>query len=444
MSMQPENHYRVVQPDWSKSAVIYQINTRQFSEAGDFDSITEQLPRLKALGVDILWLMPIHPIGELHRKGELGSPYAVKDYYGVNPEFGDAASFKTLVHAIHQHDLKVILDWVPNHSAWDNALVDAHPNWYAKDYKGDFRPCPWWDWEDIIEFDYSNADMRQYMVDAMAYWVREFDIDGFRCDVAGYIPNDFWQQASHTLRQIKPVFMLAEWENRDLHEDMFNMTYAWSWHEVLWDLAQGKGKLDKVRKYYAWNERAWPKSAYRMTFVSNHDENAWDGTQFEKFGSILEPCIVLSCIGEGMPLIYNGQEAGESKRLAFFEKDPIDWQPHPVGELYAKLITLKKAIPALWNGAYGATMIQVPNSIQEHVLSFVRQKGGHKVFVVLNFSQQALRVSFKERLYHGDYLDPFANQALSLNADSSILLGPASYRVLVSGPCPTFTANPSR
>ena len=437
MSFVPQSPYRVEQPDWSKNAVIYQINTRQFSEGGNFEGILPQLSRLRELGVDILWLMPIHPIGHKHRKGPLGSPYAVKDYYGINSEFGTSEDFRTLINAIHALGMRVILDWVPNHSAWDNDLVTRHPDWYAKDYKGDFRPCPWWDWEDIIEFDYNHQDMRTYMAEAMAYWVREYDIDGFRCDVAGYIPNDFWHQVSLTLSQVKPVFMLAEWENRDLHEQAFNMTYAWSWHEALWNLAQGKGSLDKVRKYYAWNERAWPKSAYRMTFVSNHDENAWDGTQHEKFGKLLAPCIALSVLGEGMPLIYNGQEAGESKRLAFFDRDPIEWQSHWVGELYGSLIRLKKAIPALWNGEFGATMIQVPNSQQTDVLSFVREQDGHKVFVVLNFSHGDITATFHDNLFHGDYVDPFSDESVTCDGATEITLKPGGFRVLVQGACPS-------
>ncbi len=346
----PRSLYRVKQPSWSSHAVIYQVNTRQFSATGTFVGVTERLEHIKALGADIIWLMPIHPIGQKNRKGQLGSPYAVRDFLAVNPEFGNKEDLKQLVAKAHSLDLKVILDWVPNHSAWDNPLVDSHPHWYAKDYKGDFRPSPWWDWSDIIEFDYAQPDLRNYMIKAMRYWVEEFDFDGFRCDVAGYIPNDFWQQARHALDSVKPVFLLAEWENRDLHENAFNMTYAWSWNETLHELAHGRCSLDRLRKYYSWNERAWPQSAYRMTFVSNHDKNAWDGTQREQFGAALEACIVLSVIGEGMPLIHNGQEAGESKRLAFFEKDPIEWKEHPIGDLYKSLIKLKKSKSYLGNG----------------------------------------------------------------------------------------------
>lgn len=427
-----QTKYQLSQPEWTKNAVIYQVNTRQFSEKGNFAGVRDKLEHIKELGTELIWLMPIHPIGEKNRKGTLGSPYAVKDYFGINPEFGNEEDFQQLVAAIHQLGMKVIIDWVPNHSAWDNPLVQTHPEWYARDYKGDFRPCPWWDWDDIIEFDYEQGPLRDYMIDALCYWVKTFDIDGFRCDVAGYVPNDFWEQARQALEQIKPVFMLAEWENRDLHEKAFNMTYAWSWNEVLFDIVEGKLGVDKIRKYYAWNERAWPKSAYRMTFVSNHDENAWEGTQHEKFGEALEACIVLSVLGEGMPLIYNSQEAGETKRLAFFERDPIEWQDHPIGDLYRHLIALKKQNPALWNGPYGATMIQVPCNAQDQVLSFVRHQGKNKIWVTLNLSKQRATPTFSGDLYRGDYYDPFDEKNHDFNLSSSMSLSPWGYRVLVS------------
>ena len=429
MAYSPVNLYPLPQPGWSKDAVIYQVNTRQFSQAGTFDGVTEKLAHIAGLGAKILWLMPIHPIGEKHRKGELGSPYAVKDYFAVNPEFGDESSLRRLIKEAHALGLKVILDWVPNHSAWDNHLVTQHPEWYARDYKGDFRPSPWWDWSDIIEFDYDQPGLREYMIDAMAYWVKEFNIDGYRCDVAGYVPNDFWCQLRNELDTIKPVFLLAEWEDRDLHRDGFNMTYAWSWNEAMHDIAQGRAPLDRLRKYYSWNERSWPESAYRMTFVSNHDKNAWDGTQHEQFGQALEAAIVLSVTGEGMPLIHNGQEAGENKRLAFFERDPIDWQDHAIGDLYRELISLKKRVKALWNGKAGATMLQVNSNDLKRVFSYVRMQGNEKILVVLNLSPDTVSPTFDAGLYNGQYRDVLNRQDIVLDAAQPPILAPWAYRV---------------
>lgn len=422
--------YQFVQPSWSQNAVIYQVNTRQFSAQGTFKGVEAGLDHIKALGADIIWLMPIHPIGEKNRKGSLGSPYAVKDYFGVNPEFGSEQDFHDLVNGIHARGMKVIIDWVPNHSAWDCDLVTSHPQWYARDFKGDFRPSPWWDWDDIIEFDYDQPDLRAYMIDALQFWVKTFDIDGFRCDVAGYVPNDFWEQARRQLDSIKPVFLLAEWENRDLHEQAFNMSYAWSWNETVHGIAMGDLPLDKLRKYYSWNERSWPKSAYRMTFVSNHDMNSWDGTQYEQFGIFLKAVIVLSVIGEGMPLIYNSQEAGETKRLAFFERDPIDWQSHEIGDFYRQLITIKKSIPALFNGPFGATMIQVPGSHMDKVFAFVRQQGNDKVLVILNFSDAPVSVTFDSLLYPGIYHDLLSGETCTLRCDQPIVMPAAGFTVL--------------
>ncbi|MDM7860281.1 alpha-amylase family glycosyl hydrolase [Alteromonas sp. ASW11-36] len=403
----PAQYSHVKHPQWSRDAAIYQVNTRHFSAEGDFKGVQRDLPRIKSLGVDIIWLMPIHPIGEVARKGTLGSPYAVKDYLAINPEFGSHEDLHSLIAAVHDLDMKVIIDWVANHSAWDNPLTQSHPQWYARNHRGEFRPSPWWDWSDIIEFDYSHADLREYMIEAMCYWVDEFDIDGFRCDVAGYVPNDFWRQARTELEKLKPVFMLAEWEARDMHEYAFDMTYAWSWNEIMHGIAHGKLSLDKLRKYYSWNERAWPKQAYRMTFVSNNDKNAWDGTQFEQFGDCLDNAIVLSSLGEGMPLIHNGQEAGESKRLQFFECDPIEWQAHYIGDLYRQLLDLRKRFTALHNGEFGATMLQVNTDHADKVFAFVRRNGEHAVLVILNFTDMMLKVEMQADLIAGDWQEQF-------------------------------------
>jgi glycosidase len=420
-------------PLWASNASIYQVNVRQFSEAGTFRAVANELPRIKKLGVSIIWLMPIHEIGKLNRKGSLGSPYAVKDYYSINPEFGSAIELKALIKRAHEHELKVILDWVPNHSAPDNVLVSQHPHWYVRDYKGDFRPSPWWDWDDIIEFDYSQPDLRAYMIETMSYWVKEFDIDGFRCDVAGYVPNDFWRQAREELDEIKPIFMLAEWEDRDLHEYAFDMSYAWSWNEALHAIVSKIAPLDTLRKYYSWNERSWPREAMRMTFVSNHDENAWEGTPDEKFGDAQQACIVLSCLGQGMPLIHNGQEAGETKRLAFFEKDAIEWQEHAIGELYTQLLSLRKRYTALWNAEHGALMHQVPNSQQQSIFSFVRQDNESKWFMVFNFSDEHKQVRFYEDLFTDEYIDVFdaSNRLHDLFSDYELDLEPWEYRIFM-------------
>ena len=290
---QPDPYVKITHPEWTKNATIYQLNTRQFTKEGTFRAAESHLPRLKALGVDILWLMPVHEIGIKNRKGSLGSPYSVKDYYSVNPELGTVEDLKHFVRAAHELGFHVILDWVANHTAWDNNLVSEHPEWYTRDWKGDFHPTSWWDWEDIIDLDYQQPALRKYMTEAMKYWVFKVDIDGYRCDVAGFVPTDFWENVRKELDAIKPVFMLAEWDARDLHRASFDMTYAWNWYDAVHRLTMGKCDLNPLYVYYSWNEKAYPADIMRMTFVSNHDLNASEGTEFEQFGDGLEAAIVL-------------------------------------------------------------------------------------------------------------------------------------------------------
>jgi glycosidase len=422
---------RLTHPEWSKNAVIYQINTRQFTPEGTFKAAETHLPRLKDLGADILWLMPIHEIGRKNRKGTLGSPYAVKDYYSVNHEFGTKDDLKHFVRAAHDLGMYVILDWVPNHTAWDSILASEHPDWFSRNWKGDFHPTPWWDWSDIIDLDYSKVEVRRYMSDAMKYWIREIDIDGYRCDVAGFVPTDFWNTLRKELDAIKPVFMLAEWEARDLHAEAFDMTYAWTWYDTLLKIARGEGDVSHLFIYYSWNEKAYPFDIMRMLFVSNHDKNAWEGTQYEQFGDAAEAAIALSTISEGMPLIYNSQETGEPKRLSFFEKDPIEWKEHPIGALYKRLFALKKKNTALWNAHWGARMIHVPNSAPLKVFSFVRQNEKDKVFAVFNFSATPQSVTFEESLFHGKYTEYMSGQSAELSADTQMKLQPWAYRIYV-------------
>ena len=429
---QPEPFVKLQHPDWSKNAVIYQINLRQFTPEGTLRAAEAQLPRLQALNVDILWLMPIHEIGVQNRKGGLGSPYSVRDYYSVNHEFGTVDDLKHFVAAAHALGLHVILDWVANHTAWDNVLVQQHPEWYEHDWKGRFRPTPWWDWSDIINLDYRHPGLRHYMTEALKYWVREAGVDGYRCDVAGFVPLDFWNNARRELDAIKPVFMLAEWDMRDLHMQAFDMTYAWKWYDAVHKIAQGQATLDSLFEYFAWQELSFGQDCIRMTFLSNHDMNSWSGTQSEAFGAAAPVAAVLSVVGDGMPLLYNSQEAGETKRLKFFERDPIEWQPHPMADHYRKLFALKHANSALWNGHWGARMLQVPNNHRAEVLSFVRQNDQHRVFAVLNFSAQPQTVRFEDgELFAGSYTDFASGAAAVLKSDLEVTLPAWGWRVFV-------------
>ena len=433
---QPRDVVTIEHPEWSRDAVLYQINTRHFTEEGTFRAAQEELPRLKELGVDILWLMPIHPIGVENRKGTLGSPYSVRDYYAVNPEFGTEEDFRAFVDAAHAQGFKVILDLVANHTAWDHPLREEHPDWYEKSWNGDFRPTPWWDWSDIIDLDWTKPGVREHVGGAMEYWVREFGVDGYRADVAGYVPLDFWETMRGRLQAIRPVFMLGEVQQTAWHHKAFDATYAWDWHNTTKNVAQGKGNATSFYGYYAENESLWPRQAMRMTYIENHDSNAWEGTMEENYGPALEAMTALSFTGEGLPLIHNGMEACNAKRLEFFERDPIDWDQDPncqYGDLLARLIDFRKANPALENGQWGAVMHKVENTAPEQLLAWVRQEDGNKVLGLFNMSGKPLTASFSDGLPLGRYTDFATGEAVSIRAGYSVELPVWGYRLLSAG-----------
>jgi cyclomaltodextrinase / maltogenic alpha-amylase / neopullulanase len=427
---QPQPYVQLKNPEWSKNATIYEVNIRQYTPEGTFRAFLPHLPRIKDLGVDILWLMPIHPIGKKNRKGTLGSYYAVKDYYGINPEFGDHEDFRELVNAAHAMGMYLIIDWVANHSAPDNELAEKYPLWYSQTPLGEFQPTPWFDWDDVIDFDYSQSGLRRYMTQVMKYWVQEFDIDGFRADVAGFVPLEFWENLREELEEIKPVFMLAEWESRDLHRRAFDMTYAWSlWDRLKAATTEKKGTADLV-EYIATDVKTFPKGGYRMTFTDNHDKNSWNGTPFTIFGDGLEAAMVFACTVNGMPLIYSGQEAGMNRSLSFFEKDKIEWQEHHHADLFRKLFALKKRNQALWNGKWGGEMIRITNDHPDQVISFIREKNGQKVVALFNFSDKNIKVGFDTRFYQDEYTDIFSSEKIMFDEITEIDLKGWGYRVL--------------
>ncbi|HEX8561461.1 MAG TPA: alpha-amylase family glycosyl hydrolase [Flavobacterium sp.] len=428
---QPKEYVEITHPAWTRNSTIYEVNIRQYTSEGTFKAFEKHLPRLKEMGVDIIWLMPIHPIGVENRKGKLGSYYSVKDYYGINPEFGSEEDFRKLVSRIHAMGMHVILDWVANHSAWDNPLVKQHPEWYTKSPSGNFQPTPWYDWEDIIDFDYEQPGIRKYMTEALKHWVREYDIDGYRCDVAGFMPVDFWENARAELDAIKPVFMLAEWESRDLHKKAFDMTYSWS----LWDKMHAVAKDDKplggLIEYMAHDVSTFPRNGYRMTFTENHDKNSWEGNQFQNFGPALEASMILACTVNGMPLVYSGQEAGLDRSLRFFEKDEIEWKEHPFTEIYKKMFALKHRNRSLWNGKYGGEMIRIFNNRPEQIISFSRQMASDRVISIVNYSNKSVSTTLNTQYQRGTYSELFSGKKYTLRGNDSFNLEAWKYLVLV-------------
>ncbi len=428
----PRPYVEIEAPEWASDAVIYQLNTRQFTNEGTFAAAQEHLPRLAEMGVDIVWLMPIHPIGESNRKGSMGSPYSVLDYRAVNPELGTEEEFRAFVDAAHDLGLKVILDWVANHSSWDNSLTTEHPEWYTRTPEGEMMPPEGTDWSDVVDFDYSQPGLREYMTGSLVYWVQEFGVDGYRADVAGYVPTDFWETARSELDAVKPVFMLAEWETRDLHRRAFDATYAWGWKEAMQELVRDGSGAGAMRGYYAGQRTTWPHTALRMVYTDNHDQNSWDGIASDIYGPAYPAAIALSFVGPGIPLIYNGQEADLDRQLAFFEKDEIEWREGEYDAFFRQLIALKTDEPALWNGTHGDPMVEVPNSENGDVLSFVRGEGDQRVFAVFNLSPRAHEVTFQLARHHGSFADALAGTQTDFTESSTLSLGAWDFQIFTA------------
>lgn len=419
----------VQHPEWSYNSTIYEVNIRQFTKEGTFKAFAKHLPRLKKLGVDILWLMPLNPIGKKNRKGELGSYYSVRDYKGINPEFGNKDDFKNLVNEIHKNGMHVIIDWVANHSAWDNIWVKTHPDYYTKDKRGNFvSPVP--DWTDVIDFDYSNKKLWNAMADAMKYWVKEFDIDGFRCDVAAMVPTEFWTFVRPQLDKLKHVFMLAEANKPYLHQ-VFDMTYNWQLKDLLNGIAKEEKNVNDIYKYLNEEKTNYPPDAFRMNFTSNHDENTWNGTVFERLYGAAEISAVFACLIPGMPMIYNGQEAGLNKRLRFFNKDTIEWRQSKFENIYKTLFHEKHVNQALFNGSKGGKLNLIKTN-NKNIFAFERDKNKDRIIGIFNFSPEEQMFTVGRNVFKDKFNDIFTQHIFKLDKDKRMKLPAWGYKVLTN------------
>lgn len=394
-------------PAWSAQSNIYEVNLRQFSSEGTIMAFEKELPRLKDMGVEILWFMPITPIGLVGRKetpADLGSYYAVKDYKGFNPEFGTMNDWKAFVKHAQELGFKVITDWVANHSAPDNHWMTAHPDFYAKDSAG--KLIAPYDWTDVRKLNYDNRELRDSMIDAMKFWVTETGIDGFRCDVADDVPADFWKECIAELRKIKNVFMLAEGSKLELYAAGFDASYAWNIMHAMTELYAGKKSVVQIDSLINADIALFPKNAYRLFFTSNHDENSWNGTEFEKYGNAYKTFAVFSqTMYQSIPLIYNGQEDLNKKRLKFFVKDTIPWDGVKEMEpFYKTMLKLRKANPAL---AADASFKRVSSTADSAVLAYVREKDGHKVAIILNLSKSPQKFKIADASVAGEPYNVF-------------------------------------
>ena len=376
-------------PEWTYASVMYEVNIRQFSPEGTFAGVEAQLPRLKDLGVDILWLMPMYEIGTDGRKGTLGSYYAISDYKAVNPEFGTMEDFEHLVAEAHKLGFKVILDWVANQTAPDNVWMYEKPaDFYERDSLG--NAIYEYDWTDTRSLNYENEDVWWAQDDAMRFWLAK-GVDGFRCDAAGEVPAEFWKGILPKMNKDFPdIYLLAEAERDNLADasETFDANYAWELHHLLNSLAQGRKTVADLKDYVARDAARFPKEAFRLTFTSNHDENSWSGTEFEREGAAANACAVLCFTLPGsQPLIYTGQEIGLSRRLEFFEKDPItDWSANEYTTFWKKLVDLKHGNPALAAGEKGGDIVwwELPEGL-DGLVAFHREVKGNKVIVLANF-----------------------------------------------------------
>jgi glycosidase len=398
----------VNQPEWVDNAVIYEVNLRQGSQERTLNGFRKELPRLKDLGVDILWLMPIHPISEKNRKGELGSYYAVADYKKVNPEFGTMDDLKSFVNDAHELGMKVIIDEVCNHTGCDNWWVESHPDYYATNDDGEmFGP---FDWTDTYKLNYANPETRKAMIDALKFWVSEADIDGYRCDVAGEVPTDFWNEARIELDKIKPIFMLAESSKPELTISAFNADYNWPMKDVFNAIAATneanqyaidhkqnlpEKRASSIPELLYLQKKQYPQGAINMNMITNHDLNSWEGTEFDRLGPAVGAFAVLSYTLPGIPMMYTGQEVGYNHAFEFFKQDATpDYTANEFTTFYEMLNALKHNHPALNAGQRGGEII-ILSADNSDVLSFVRSNGDDKVTVLVNLSDKEATPTFR-------------------------------------------------
>ena len=414
---------------WAYDATIYELNTRQFTPEGTFAAAEAELPALKDLGVDIIWVMPLQPIGEITRKGTLGSYYSIVDYCAFNPEFGTRADFESFLASAHKLGMHVILDWVANHTAPDSKWTE-NEGWHYRDSLGNLMIQ--YDWTDISKLNYDNADMRAAMLQAMRWWVDTIGIDGFRCDVAMEIPTDFWNNAYKDIRRDHPLFFaLAEAEHPEHHlcDSAFDMYYGWELHSLMNKVAQQTSTVEDLWEYFGRAGKNFPEYAIRMNFTSNHDENSWNGTEFERMGDASDAMAAFTYVIPGMPLIYTGQEYANNHRLEFFEKDCIDRNPdaHQFG-MYRTLNSLRKHNPALWSEEKGAPMLRIPAD-NDKVFAAARPLKDNTVLGIFNFSPEEQTFTLQTADYQGKY-DCICGKQIEVGETFELTLKPWAYCIL--------------
>jgi len=421
-----QDHY----PIWSRNANMYEVNIRQYTEEGTIAAFERHVPRLKEMGVDILWLMPIYPISSTKKKGTLGSYYAVSDFTKVNPEFGDIDDVRSLVKTIHEAGMKIILDFVPNHTGWDHVWIHEHPEFYTKNEQGEIvdpqDPATGksWGWTDVADLNFDNSIMRETMIDNLLYWIKNEHVDGFRMDIAHGVPVSFWKEVHTALTAVKQdVFMLAEAQVPALRDNSyFQCDYGWKLHHILNDVAKGhKGPKD-IEDWYTSNQSEY-SAGWHIQFTSNHDENSWAGTTEERMGDAHDALAALAYTIEGMPLVYGGQEEPLDKRLQFFEKDDIGFADYAKADWYKTMLKLKHDNEAIWNGEFGGVLEFL--QVDEQILSYKRTKNEAALYSIFNLASTPSSFEITEDL--AGYRDVFTSQPIQLSKGTKIELEGWSY-----------------
>jgi glycosidase len=435
-----------------ENAVIYEANIRQYSPEGTFDAFTQDIPQLKELGVKVIWVMPVYPISMKNRKATggkmvseiedekerekyLGSYYAIADYTKVNPEFGTIEDFQNMVDVAHENGMFVIMDWVANHTGWDHPWIEQHPEYYTQNESGEIvdplnpETGESWGWTDTADLNYDNKELWTAMTKEMKYWVENHGIDGFRADVAGEVPTEFWKQAVSAIKEVKPVFMLAESEKKDLFHDAFDMGYNWEGHHIMNEMAQGKKTVAAWDEYMTKIDTLYQKDDFLMNFITNHDENSWNGTVKERMGDAGEAMLALSYTLPGMPLIYSGQEYDMDHRLLFFEKDSIPKTKAKVWPVMVKLGELKNTNSALAGGKEAAAYTRLKTTKNDQVLAFSRGNGDDMLIYVANLTKAP--VKFKIEL-DGKFQDYMSSGEVDLEKDMELEFKPWEYKILIN------------
>ena len=422
-------------PEWSYGAVLYEMNVRQLTPEGTLRAAAARLEFLRDLGVDAVWLMPIYPIGEKNRKGTLGSYYSIRDYCAVNPELGTMDDFDDFVAEAHRLGMKVLMDWVANHTSRDARWIAGKPaSWYERDASGE--PAVPWDWTDTAKLDYANRDVWEAQAAAMEFWIARHAVDGFRCDMAMLVPIGFLLYAAARLRRVKPdLFLLAEAEQRNLFDDgVFDACYGWEMHHLLNDVAQQRVRVTALRDWLRADRGRYPRSAMRLAFTSNHDENSWNGSEFARMGAARGIMAAFTfVVPGGLPLIYTGQEVGYDHSFAFFDRDPIpaeSYRANAYTEFYRRLTELRHANPALAAGGRGGDMVEISNNAEDCLMTFVREVPGNQVVAVMNLSPYAIETDYYTGIYAGMYTDALTGRPSELRGHVVEPMGPWSYRIL--------------